>query len=61
MNPISVTAEEIPAEIREKELTIAREKAREAGKPENLLDRIVGDRNHATISRTAVLGKVLQQ
>lgn len=40
MNPISVTAEEIPADIRDKELEIAREKAREAGKPENLLDRI---------------------
>ena len=40
MNPISVTPEEIPAEVKEKELEIAREKAREAGKPENLLDRI---------------------
>ena len=37
MNPISVTADSIPAEIKEKELEIAREKAREAGKPENLL------------------------
>ncbi|MDD4416462.1 MAG: elongation factor Ts, partial [Proteiniphilum sp.] len=40
MSPIAVTAEEIPADIKEKELEIAREKAREAGKPENLLDRI---------------------
>lgn len=40
MNPIAVTAEGIPAEVKEKELTIAREKALEAGKPENLLDRI---------------------
>ncbi|MDO5522732.1 MAG: translation elongation factor Ts [Bacteroidia bacterium] len=40
MNPISVTADTIPAEVKEKELEIAREKAREAGKPENLLDRI---------------------
>ena len=40
MNPIAVTAEGIPAEVKEKELDIAREKAREAGKPENLLDRI---------------------
>jgi elongation factor Ts len=40
MNPISITPEGIPAEIKEKELEIAREKAREAGKPENLLDRI---------------------
>ncbi len=40
MNPVSVSVEGIPAEIKEKELEIAREKAREAGKPENLLDRI---------------------
>lgn len=40
MNPVAVTADGIPAEIKEKELEIAREKAREAGKPENLLDRI---------------------
>lgn len=37
---MAVTADAIPAEVKEKELEIAREKAREAGKPENLLDRI---------------------
>jgi len=40
MNPISITPDTIPADVKEKELEIAREKAREAGKPENLLDRI---------------------
>lgn len=40
MNPVSVDASSVPAEIRERELTIAKDKAREAGKPENLLDRI---------------------
>ncbi len=40
MNPIAVAPDSIPAEVKEKELEIAREKAREAGKPENLLDRI---------------------
>lgn len=40
MNPVSITAEGIPSEIKEKELEIAREKAREAGKPEKLLNRI---------------------
>lgn len=40
MNPVSVTPDQIPADIKEKEMEIAREKAREAGKPENLLDRI---------------------
>ena len=40
MNPIAVRPEEVPTDIIEKELEIAREKAREAGKPENLIDRI---------------------
>lgn len=40
MNPIAITPEGIPAEVKDKELEIARDKAREAGKPENLLDRI---------------------
>ena len=40
MNPVAVTIEGIPAAVKEKELEIARDKAREAGKPENLLDRI---------------------
>ena len=40
MNPVAVRPEEVPAHIIEKELEIARDKAREAGKPENLIDRI---------------------
>jgi translation elongation factor Ts len=40
MNPVALCAEEVPAEIIEKEKNLAREKAVEAGKPENLLDRI---------------------
>lgn len=40
MNPVSVRAEEVPQNIIDQEMNIARDKAREAGKPENLLDRI---------------------
>ena len=40
MSPLAITPEGIPAEVKDKELEIARDKAREAGKPENLLDRI---------------------
>ena len=40
MNPIAITAEEIPASVKETEMNIAREKAREGGKPEHILDRI---------------------
>jgi elongation factor Ts len=40
MNPISVDKDSVPAEIVETEKKIAREKAIEQGKPENILDRI---------------------
>ncbi len=40
MNPIAVDIEGIPAEAKERELNIAREKAAQEGKPEHLLDRI---------------------
>ena len=40
MSPIAISPDEVPASVIEKELEIAREKAREAGKPENILDKI---------------------
>ncbi len=40
MNPVSISVEGVPAKIVETEKEIARDKARQAGKPENLLDRI---------------------
>ncbi|MDL2241417.1 translation elongation factor Ts [Bacteroidales bacterium OttesenSCG-928-L03] len=40
MNPVSVDADSVPASIIETERKIAREKAVEQGKPENILDRI---------------------
>ena len=40
MNPIAVTADEIPEKVKETELKIAREKALEGGKPEHIIDRI---------------------
>lgn len=40
MNPIGITEADVPEEIKERELTIARDKARDAGKPEAILDRI---------------------
>ena len=40
MNPISVRPDEVPQHIIDQELEIAKYKARQAGKPENLLDRI---------------------
>ena len=40
MNPVAIMPEGVTEEIRQRELEIARDKAREQGKPENLLDRI---------------------
>ena len=44
MNPISVSRDDVPADVKEKELEIGREKAREEGKPEAILDRIAEGR-----------------
>ena len=40
MNPVSVTPADVPQKVIDTEMQIARDKALEAGKPENLLDRI---------------------
>ena len=40
MNPVAVRAEEVPQYVIDTEMEIARDKARQSGKPENLLDRI---------------------
>lgn len=40
MSPVAVRADEVPQHILDQELEIAKDKARQAGKPENLLDRI---------------------
>lgn len=44
MNPVSVSRDEVPAEIVEKERVVAREKAREEGKKEEMLDKIADGR-----------------
>lgn len=41
MNPLGITADEIPQKVKDSEMKIAREKALEGGKPEHILDRIV--------------------
>ena len=40
MNPIAVSPADVPAEVLEKEKTVAAEKAREEGKPENMIEKI---------------------
>ncbi|WP_457651656.1 translation elongation factor Ts [Rhodocaloribacter sp.] len=40
LNPIALAPEDVPAEVQEKELEIAREAARNEGKPEHIIDNI---------------------
>ena len=40
MSPVAIDRSSVPVEVREKELEIYRQQAREQGKPENMLDRI---------------------
>ena len=40
MNPVALVPEEVPQSVIDTEMEIARDKARQAGKPENLIDRI---------------------
>ena len=44
MNPVAATIAQVPENIRQQELEIGREKAREEGKPEAILDRIAEGR-----------------
>ena len=40
MNPVSITPEEVSQKVIDLEVEVAKDKARQAGKPENMLDRI---------------------
>ncbi len=40
LNPVATRSEEVPADIKEKEMEIAREAARNEGKPDHIIERI---------------------
>ncbi len=40
MNPVALVPEDVPQSVIDSEMEIARDKARQAGKPENILDKI---------------------
>jgi elongation factor Ts len=40
MNPVAIDVDDVPEKVRERELEIGREQAREEGKPEDMLDKI---------------------
>jgi elongation factor Ts len=55
MNPLTVSPENIPQEVLAEERTIAEKQAREMGKPENIIERIVEGRMDKFIKEKALL------
>jgi len=56
--PLAKSREEIPAELIERERSIARKRAEEDKKPENLLDRIADGAVNKFLSENTLLGQV---
>jgi elongation factor Ts len=55
MNPIAIDRASVPAHIIETELEIGREKAREEGKPENIIDKIAEGRLNKFFQESVLL------
>ncbi len=55
MNPISIDAASVPASVLETEKTIAADKARQEGKPENMIGRIAEGRIHKFYKEVCLL------
>jgi elongation factor Ts len=55
MNPVSLDRSSVPAKIIETELEIGREKARQEGKPENMLDKIAQGRLNKFFQESTLL------
>ena len=54
-DPIAVTREDVPAEVVERERKIAAEQAREQGKPDNIVEKIVEGRLQKFIAEITLL------
>lgn len=55
MNPVSLDRSSVPADVIEKELEIGRDKARQEGKPENMLDKIAQGRLNKFFQESTLL------
>ena len=55
MNPVSLDRTSVPQKVIDTELEIGREKAREEGKPENMLDRIAEGRLNKFFQESTLL------
>jgi elongation factor Ts len=56
-NPMCVSAEQVPAETLEKEKDIFRAQALESGKPENIVEKIIGGRVRKYLEEVTLLGQ----
>lgn len=56
-NPVCISADEVPAETLEKEKDIFRSQALESGKPENIVEKIVGGRVRKYLEEVTLLGQ----
>jgi elongation factor Ts len=56
-NPMCVSAEEVPAEILEKEKGIFRAQALDSGKPENIVEKIISGRVRKYLEEVTLLGQ----
>jgi len=57
MNPVSISEKDVPEDIREKEFEIAKEKTREEGKPENMIERIAEGRMNKFYKESCLLNQ----
>lgn len=55
MNPVSLNRDSVPAKVIETELEIGRDKARQEGKPENMLDKIAQGRLNKFFQESTLL------
>jgi len=57
MNPVSISPEDIPADVLAREKEVAADKAREEGKPENLIENIVNGRMNKFYKEACLLNQ----
>ena len=56
-NPLCVAGSDVPADVLEKEREIYREEARQSGKPENILDKIIEGKMRKYLEGVTLLGQ----
>lgn len=61
MNPVALNRDEVPEDIKNKELEIGKEKAREEGKPEAILERIAMGRLNKYFQENVLLEQAFEQ